>query len=84
MGAHTLTPRQVEALRGIVEDLSDREIAAAMGVHLTTAKQHIQYLYRILGVHNRKQAYQHAVRAGWVSRSGKWRGLNGKNGSGDG
>jgi DNA-binding CsgD family transcriptional regulator len=74
MQERALSPRQEEALRGIVEDRTDREIAAAMGVHLGTAKQHVQALYRFLGVRNRKQAFQVAVRRGWATLGGKWRG----------
>jgi len=52
----TLTRREWEVLRCIVDGLSTQRIADQLGMHRTTARTHVQNLLTKLGVHSRLQA----------------------------
>ena len=51
-----ITERELEVLKLLDSDLSNREIAARLFVSLDTIKSHTRHLYTKLGVHNRHQA----------------------------
>lgn len=51
-----LLPRERQALGLLVEAMSDKEIAAAMGVSVPTAKQYVEGVIRKLCVRNRTAA----------------------------
>lgn len=49
----TLTPRQQEILRDVLDGLSDEEIRSKRYIELTTIKTHICALYKIFKVNTR-------------------------------
>jgi DNA-binding CsgD family transcriptional regulator len=49
------TPRQLEVLRLLAGGLETSEIAARLGVVESTARNHMRWLFRELGVHSRLQ-----------------------------
>lgn len=51
-----LTPREQEVLKLIVEGKSNREIAEALTIELTTVKWYVTQIYKKLGVRSRVQA----------------------------
>jgi LuxR family maltose regulon positive regulatory protein len=55
-----ITGRQLEVLKLLDSDLSNREIASRLFVSLDTVKSHTRHLYAKLGVHNRHQAIARA------------------------
>ncbi len=56
-----LTPRQQQVLRLLVDGLSNKEIAAALGTSLSTARAHVTAVFLALGVDNRTRAAQAAT-----------------------
>jgi DNA-binding NarL/FixJ family response regulator len=61
-----LTEREREVLRALADGLSDKEIAARLGVSPKTARGHVVNLLGKLGVESRLQAVVLAVRLGAV------------------
>jgi DNA-binding CsgD family transcriptional regulator len=59
-----LTPREVDVLRLLADGLSNREMAARLGISENTVKFHVASLYSKLGVQNRAEAVLQAVRQG--------------------
>jgi DNA-binding NarL/FixJ family response regulator len=57
-----LTPRETEVVRLIAAGLSNKEIAAALGVSVRTIEHHITNLYRKLGAQSKADATAWAVR----------------------
>ena len=55
-----ITGRELEVLRLLDSDLSNREIAGRLYVSLDTIKSHTKHLYAKLGVHTRHQAVARA------------------------
>jgi LuxR family maltose regulon positive regulatory protein len=55
-----MTGRELEVLRLLDSDLSNREIASRLFVSLDTVKSHTRHLYAKLGVHDRHQAVARA------------------------
>jgi DNA-binding NarL/FixJ family response regulator len=64
--AATLTPRELEILRLIVEGRGNSEIAEALVISPSTAKNHVAHVLDKLGMQNRVQAAVYAVRTGLV------------------
>jgi len=58
---HGLTPRETEVLAGLVERLSDRQIAERLSLSETTVKTHLRRIYQRLRVRNRAEAAAMAV-----------------------
>ena len=56
---HTLTPREREVMRMLVEAHGVRQIAAALGMAVQTARNHITNIYLKLGIHNRIEIVRH-------------------------
>jgi DNA-binding NarL/FixJ family response regulator len=56
MADWTLTPRQQEALKLLVQGKSNREIAKGLGLSENTVKVHSAAVYRALGVSSRTEA----------------------------
>lgn len=59
-----LTPREMGVLRLLAEGLSNKEIAARLGIVEGTAKVHVSRLYEKLDVSNRTEALAVALRRG--------------------
>ena len=55
-----ITGRELEVLKLLESDLSNRQIAARLFVSIDTVKSHTRHLYTKLGVHNRHQAVRRA------------------------
>lgn len=60
-----LTVRESQVLKQLAFGLSNKEIAAAMGISYETVKEHVQHILRKLGVADRTQAAVWAVRNGF-------------------
>jgi DNA-binding NarL/FixJ family response regulator len=61
-----LTPRELEILRLLVEGRENSEIAEALFISPSTAKNHVAKVLDKLGLDNRVQAAVYAVRSGLV------------------
>lgn len=66
--AGQLTGRETETLRGITRGLSNRAIAAELGIAENTVKNHVRGVLEKLGVASRTEAALHAVRDGLVEQ----------------
>lgn len=64
---HTLTDREVEVLQGLLEGLTNREIAERLVIATSTVKTHISNILSKMGVKSRSEAV--AVVFGTSSRS---------------
>jgi len=62
----SLTPREVEVLALFAEGLSNRQIAAALGISVHTAKDHVDHVMAKLGASSRTGAAIRAARLGWL------------------
>lgn len=60
--AVTLTPREHDLLRHMVDGLTAKEIAARLGISIHTADTHTRNLFGKLGVHSRAAAVARAMR----------------------
>lgn len=63
----TLTPRELEILRLIADDLSNQEVAHKLFLSVHTVKNHVHKILETLGVHSRRAAVRHAIERGWLS-----------------
>ena len=63
----TLTPRELEILWLIADDLSNQEIAHKLFLSVHTVKNHVHKILETLGVHSRRAAVRHAIERGWLS-----------------
>ena len=61
-----LTPKELEALRGLAEGKLYKEIAAALGVTTSTIRSHLHAAYRKMGASDRAQAVLIAAERGWL------------------
>jgi DNA-binding NarL/FixJ family response regulator len=66
MLAH-LSPRELEVLRLVAKGLSNKEIAAQLGLVVGTVKIHVANIYSKLGVSDRTQALVAAVKRGIIN-----------------
>jgi len=66
--AHGLTRREQEVLALLASGLSDKEIAAQLGLSLHTVKTHVRNILSKLHANNRRQAADLAQREGWVKK----------------
>lgn len=58
---HFLTPRELQALEGLVQGRNTSELARWMGVRQSTVSTHIQTVLTKLGVHSRLEAVAYAM-----------------------
>ena len=65
-GARTLTPREREVLLLIAEGMRSREMAARLGVSLSTVESHIASVYSKFQIRNRVEATKRALALGIV------------------
>ena len=61
-----LSPRETEVLQHIAKGMSYQEVAAEMGVSLSTIQTYVRGLYRKLQVHNRVAAVNRAREVGVI------------------
>ena len=60
----SLSQREGDVLREVANGLRNREIAQALGMSAETVKEHLQHIFRKIGVNDRTQAAVWAVRKG--------------------
>ncbi len=60
----SLSDRQKEVLKHIARGSSNKGISAEMNISQNTVKAHLATIFKILGVHNRTEAFYFAARAG--------------------
>jgi len=65
-GAEALTKREIEVLRMVADGLSNKEIAAELGISTHTAKFHVAQIIAKLGAMSRTEAALIGVRRGLV------------------
>jgi DNA-binding NarL/FixJ family response regulator len=63
---HPLSEREMEVLECVVRGLSNKEIAALLGISHQTVKNHVTSILRKFGVEDRTQAVVYALKHGWV------------------
>ena len=63
---HPLSAREMEVLSCVTQGMSNKEIAAMLGISHQTVKNHVTAILRKLGVEDRTQAAVYALRHGWV------------------
>jgi DNA-binding CsgD family transcriptional regulator len=65
--AEPLTAREIEVLERLAEGLSNKAIAAQLGISDQTVKFHVAAITGKLGVTNRTEAVRHALRRGLIA-----------------
>ena len=63
---HPLSDREMEVLTCVVRGMSNKEIAASLGISHQTVKNHVTSILRKFGVEDRTQAVVYALKRGWV------------------
>lgn len=63
---HPLSDREMEVLTCVVSGMSNKEIAASLGISHQTVKNHVTSILRKFGVEDRTQAVVYALKRGWV------------------
>lgn len=63
-----LTPREGEVLALVGRGLSNKEIAGALGIALSTVKNHVHSILGKIGVSFRREAVRQAYESGWIDR----------------
>jgi DNA-binding NarL/FixJ family response regulator len=66
-GAEPLTPRELEVIGLVANGLSNRSIAARLGISDQTVKFHVASIYGKLGASNRTDASRRALRLGLIA-----------------
>jgi DNA-binding NarL/FixJ family response regulator len=61
-----LTERELDILRLMAAGLSNRQIATRLTLSYHTVKNHVQNIFRRLGVARRIEAVEYARRQGWL------------------
>jgi two-component system, NarL family, response regulator LiaR len=62
----SLTPRELDVLRGAARGLGNKQIAAELGLSARTVQTHLPSVFAKLGVSSRTEAILLALREGWV------------------
>ncbi len=68
---YEVTARELDILRGLLDDMTDVEIADAYLIEKSTVRRHLKNLRDKLGVHGRAKLALQAYRLGLVSLDGK-------------
>jgi DNA-binding NarL/FixJ family response regulator len=61
-----LTERELEVIRALAQGMSDRQIAASLGISEKTVRNHTSNIYRKLHIFDRTQAVIYAIREGVI------------------
>jgi DNA-binding NarL/FixJ family response regulator len=61
-----LSPRELDALRGLADGRVYKQIAAEMGLSASTVRTHLHNVYRKIGAADRAQAVLAARDRGWI------------------
>jgi DNA-binding NarL/FixJ family response regulator len=61
-----LTPRELEVLHYVDQNLSNQEIAALLVIEVRTVKHHVHNILEKLQLNNRREAARHAAKQGWL------------------
>jgi DNA-binding NarL/FixJ family response regulator len=72
--ARLLTPREEEILALVAEGLSNKAIAAELGLRLHTVRNHVQNVLTKLGAHSKLEAVALATRSGLLAPPGRRQG----------
>ena len=67
IGESPLTPRELEVLHYVDQNLSNREIAERLVIEVRTVKHHVHNILEKLQLNNRREAAKHAAKQGWLS-----------------
>jgi DNA-binding NarL/FixJ family response regulator len=59
-----LTPREIQVLRQVADGATNKEIAASLGVAVSTIERHLVNLYTKIGARGRADAIAYALRHG--------------------
>ncbi|MEW6093173.1 MAG: response regulator transcription factor [Chloroflexota bacterium] len=63
---HPLSDREMEVLSCVVRGMSNKEVAASLGISHQTVKNHVTSILRKFSVEDRTQAVVYALKHGWV------------------
>ncbi|MQY66033.1 MAG: hypothetical protein GH147_06075 [Clostridia bacterium] len=63
-----LTKREVKVLKLVASGKTNKEIAKKLFISEKTVKNHLNHIYRKLGVKNRAQAVVEALKRDYISR----------------
>ena len=69
--ARSLTPREVEVLRLVVQGQTNQQIARTLLISVSTVKRHIRQIITKLGVSDRVQAAVRAVELGLLDEQNR-------------
>ncbi len=65
-GHNTLTPREMQVLKGVVDGKTNQEIGVMLSISEKTVEKHLDSVYTKLKVASRVEAAVMAVREGWI------------------
>ena len=65
-----LTEREMEVIIALAKGLTNKAIAAQLGISGRTVQGHIAHIFNKMGVSNRTEAVMRAVALGWVPQPG--------------
>ena len=57
-----LPPRQREVIRHLFDGMSDKQIAGALGISLSTVRSHLGRIYARFGLQDRTELVLHVIR----------------------
>jgi DNA-binding NarL/FixJ family response regulator len=66
-GGEYLSERELGVLKLAAKGMSNKEIAAQLGLSVRTVQSHLGHIFDKLGVSSRTEAVLHALKAGWLS-----------------
>jgi DNA-binding NarL/FixJ family response regulator len=66
---NTLTDREMEVLMALARGLTNKAIAAQLGISDRTVQGHIAHIFDKMCVANRTEAVMHAISLGWIPQS---------------
>lgn len=64
IGVESLTPREIEVLKGVADGLNNDQLGAQMFISRETVKTHLKHVFIKLGVSSRAEAVALCLRQG--------------------